>query len=83
MNFFAEQRHRSDGPTGFLVPRLLVFKSVNPGVLIVASPLFFAALWTALGRRRPRAEARPTKMAAALVLLGVGFPVHGGGRTAR
>ncbi len=69
MNFFAEQR--TDRMVhGFLVPASW-FQSVNPGVLIVASPLF-AALWTALGRRR-REPSTPTKMAAALVLLGAGF----------
>ena len=69
MNFFAEQR--TDRMVhGFLVPGLLVPVG-EPGVLIVASPLF-AALWTALGRRR-REPSTPAKMAAALVLLGVGF----------
>src|SRR6185503_9755160 len=55
---------------GFQVPASW-FQSVNPGVLIIASPLL-AALWTALGRRR-REPSTPAKMAAAMVLLGLGF----------
>jgi POT family proton-dependent oligopeptide transporter len=69
MNFFAEQR--TDRMVhGFQVPASW-FQSVNPGVLIIASPLL-AALWTALGRRR-REPSTPAKMAAAMVLLGLGF----------
>jgi POT family proton-dependent oligopeptide transporter len=69
MNFFAEQRtDRMVG--GFLVPASW-FQSVNPLVLILASPLF-AALWTTLGRRQ-REPSTPAKMAAAMVLLGLGF----------
>jgi len=69
MNFFAEQR--TDRMVhGFLVPASW-FQSVNPAVLILTSPVL-AALWTALGRRR-REPGTPAKMAAAMVLLGVGF----------
>jgi proton-dependent oligopeptide transporter, POT family len=69
MNFFAEQR--TDRMVhGFQIPASW-FQSVNPGVLIIASPLL-AALWTALGRRR-REPSTPAKMAAAMVLLGLGF----------
>ncbi len=69
MNFFAEQS--TDRMVhGFQVPASW-FQSVNPAVLIVASPLF-AALWTALGRRR-REPSTPAKMAAAMVFLGLGF----------
>jgi POT family proton-dependent oligopeptide transporter len=69
MNFFAEQR--TDRMVhGFLVPASW-FQSVNPGVLILAGPLF-AALWTGLGRRQ-RDPGTPAKMAVAMVLLGLGF----------
>ncbi|HVV52206.1 MAG TPA: peptide MFS transporter [Polyangia bacterium] len=69
MNFFAEQR--TDRMVhGFLVPASW-FQSVNPAVLLLAGP-FFAALWTTLGRRR-REPSTPAKMAAAMVLLGIGF----------
>jgi POT family proton-dependent oligopeptide transporter len=69
MNLFAEQR--TDRMVhGFLVPASW-FQSVNPAVLILASPLF-AALWTTLARRQ-REPSTPAKMAAAMVLLGLGF----------
>jgi len=75
MNFFAEQR--TDRLVhGFLVPASW-FQSVNPGVLILVGPLF-AATWTALGRRN-REPSTPTKMAAAMVLLGIGFLFMVGG----
>jgi POT family proton-dependent oligopeptide transporter len=69
MNFFAEQR--TDRQLGsFLVPASW-FQSINPGVLILAGPLF-ASAWTALGRRG-REPSTPAKMAAAQVLMAIGF----------
>jgi POT family proton-dependent oligopeptide transporter len=69
MNFFAAKRIDRT-VWGFEVPAPW-FQSVNPGVLILAAPLF-AALWTALARRR-REPSTPAKMSAALVLVAIGF----------
>ncbi len=69
MNFFAEQR--TDRLVGHFTVPASWFQSVNPAVLILTGPLF-AAAWTALGRRG-REPSTPAKMAAALVLLAIGF----------
>ena len=69
MNFFAA--NRTDRVVfGFEVPAPW-FQSVNPGVLMLAAPLF-AALWTWLARRG-REPSTPAKMAVALVLMSSGF----------
>jgi POT family proton-dependent oligopeptide transporter len=69
MNFFAQDR--TDRMLGaFQIPAGW-FQSVNAVVLVLTAPLF-AALWTSLARRR-REPSTPTKMAIALVLVGIGF----------
>lgn len=69
MNFFAAER--TDRLVhGFTIPASW-FQSVNSTVLIVSAP-FFAALWTALARRR-REPSTPVKMTLALILMAVGF----------
>jgi proton-dependent oligopeptide transporter, POT family len=69
MNFFAAERTRR-AVGSFTIPAAW-FQSVNPGVLILASPLF-ASLWIRLARRG-REPSTPSKMVVALVLLGTGF----------
>jgi POT family proton-dependent oligopeptide transporter len=69
MNFFAEERTQRL-VHGFLFPASWL-QSVNSLVLILSAP-FFAALWTALARRG-REPSTPAKMAAAMVLMAVGF----------
>ncbi|HEX3902594.1 MAG TPA: peptide MFS transporter [Polyangia bacterium] len=69
MNFFAAERtDRLVG--GYLFPASWL-QSVNSLVLIFSAP-FFAALWTALGRRR-REPSTPAKMTVAMILMAVGF----------
>src|SRR6185295_11613860 len=69
MNFFAAD-HTDRLVFGHAVPASW-FQSVNPAVLLLSAPLF-AAMWTALGRRG-REPSTPAKMAAAMMLLGLGF----------
>jgi POT family proton-dependent oligopeptide transporter len=71
MNFFAAQR-TDRWLLGFRFPASW-FQMVNPAVLIIVSP-FIATLWTRLGARG-RDPSTPSKMAAALTLLGLGFVV--------
>jgi len=69
MNFFAAER--TDRLVhGFLFPASWL-QSVNSLVLILSAP-FFAALWTALGRRN-REPSTPAKMTIAMVLMAIGF----------
>jgi POT family proton-dependent oligopeptide transporter len=49
------------------------FQSVNPFFIFVFAPLF-AAMWTRLGKRNIAAP-QPVKIAAGLILLGLGFVV--------
>jgi POT family proton-dependent oligopeptide transporter len=69
LNFFAQQ-NTDRTVWGFAVPASWL-QSVNPIVLILTAPLF-AALWTALARRK-REPSTPAKMAMALVLLAAGY----------
>jgi len=71
MNFFAA-RKTDRWILGFHFPASWL-QSVNPAVLILATP-FFASLWTRLGVRG-RDPSTPTKMAAALLLMALGFVV--------
>jgi POT family proton-dependent oligopeptide transporter len=69
LNFFA-QDHTNRVLDGFVIPAGW-FQSINPVVLVLSAPLF-ALLWTWLGRRA-REPSTPTKMALALVLVGIGY----------
>jgi POT family proton-dependent oligopeptide transporter len=69
MNFFAAERTRRT-LFGYTYPASW-FQSVNSGVLILTAPLF-AALWSGLARKG-REPSTPAKMAAAMVLMGIGF----------
>jgi POT family proton-dependent oligopeptide transporter len=69
MNFFAAERTDRIA-FGHSFPASW-FQSVNSAVLLLAAPVF-AAMWTALARRG-REPSTPAKMAAAMLLLGIGF----------
>ncbi len=71
MNFFAARR-TDRWILGFHFPASWM-QSVNAIVLIASSP-FFAWLWTRLGAKG-RDPSTPTKMATALLLVGLGFVV--------
>ncbi len=47
------------------------FQSVNPAIIFIFAPIF-AALWTALGRRKLN-PSQPVKISMGLILLGIGF----------
>jgi POT family proton-dependent oligopeptide transporter len=84
MNLFASERVDRVA-FGFHFPASW-FQSVNPAVILIFAPIF-AALWTSLGRKG-REPSTPAKMAAAMVMMGLGFLVmvagaarsDGGGR---
>jgi POT family proton-dependent oligopeptide transporter len=69
MNFFAADR-TDRTILGFSIPASW-FQSINPAVLLLTAPVF-AAMWTALARRG-REPSTPAKMAAAMMLLALGF----------
>jgi len=69
MNFFAAERTNRVA-FGHSFPASW-FQSVNSAVLLLAAPVF-AAMWTALARRG-REPSTAAKMAAAMLLLAVGF----------
>ena len=71
LNFFAQDR--TQRTIGRLVIAAGSFQSINPIVIVLTAPLF-AALWRALARRG-REPSTPTKMAAGLVLVAVGYVV--------
>jgi proton-dependent oligopeptide transporter, POT family len=78
MNLFADKF--TDLRVGsFMVPSSW-FQSVNPFDILIFAPIF-AAIWTALGRRR-REPSTALKMVLGLALLGTGFVfmVAGGAR---
>ena len=69
LNIFTEQNtNRHIG--SFEVPATW-FQSVNAGLIFILAP-FFAALWTALGKRRMN-PSQPAKIALGLIFLGVGY----------
>ena len=69
LNFFADER--TDRKLwGFNVPAPW-YQSINPLVLVISAPAF-AALWTALARRR-REPSTPAKMAWGLALVALGY----------
>lgn len=70
-NLFA-QRYTDRHLFGFEIPAG-VLQAVNPFLIIVFAPVF-AAVWLALGRRN-RDLSSPTKFAAGLIFMGLGFLV--------
>jgi POT family proton-dependent oligopeptide transporter len=79
LNVFTEE-NTNRTLAGFEVPATW-FQSVNAGLIFILAPVF-AALWTALGKRRMN-PSQPVKIALGLVFLGVGyiFMVVAGGIT--
>jgi POT family proton-dependent oligopeptide transporter len=69
LNFFADNHTRRTF-AGWEIPAPW-FQSINPLVLFMSAPAF-AALWTALARRR-REPSTPAKMAWGLVLVAIGY----------
>ncbi len=69
INVFTEQnteRHLGS----FEVPATW-FQSINAGLIFIMAPMF-AAMWTALGKRRMN-PSQPVKIAFGLIFLGLGF----------